>query len=167
MEKAALKKRNGKALNLIDYVVLLLAVICLVGAVLRIGQTKWLVGNSGLEACEIRFSITDIAYTSAEALVVGDTVTLYEGQTVLGTLKSIDSVVPSTLYVKDADGNILRVNYPEDTRIDVTGTILSHGKTSEKGFLLGGTIHIAPGRSYRVQSEHMDFTLSILDIEVP
>ncbi len=165
MAKTASKKRNSTRLNLIDFVVLLLAVICLFGAVIRVGQMDWFAGGSELTEHEIYFSVTDIAYTSEDAFVIGDTVTLSDNQAVLGTLKSIDSVLPSALYVKDSDGNILSVNYPESIRIDVTGTILSLGKMSENGYLLGGTTYLAPGRTYRVQSEHMDFTLSILDIE--
>lgn len=165
MPKTTAKKRNGKGLNLIDFVVLLLVVICLFGAVIRVGQTEWFAGGSELSVHEIYFSITDISYTSEDALVIGDTVTLCDSEMVLGTLKSIDSVLPSALYVKDPDGNILSVNYPESIRIDVTGTIHSLGKMSKNGYLLGGTTYIAPGRAYRVQSEHMDFTLNILDIE--
>lgn len=165
MEKTTSKKRNGTALNLIDFVVLLLVALCLLGAVIRVGQTRWFAGDSDLLEHEIYFSITDIAYTSEEALVLGDTITLCDSQAILGTLKSIDSVQPSAFYVKDADGNVLRVNYPESTRIDVTGRIFSLGKMSENGYLLGGMTYVAPGRAYRVQSEHMDFTLNILDIE--
>ena len=165
MEKTTSKKRNGAGLNLIDFVVLLLVALCLFGAVIRVGQMEWFSGTSDLAEHEIRFSITDIAHTSEEALVLGDTVTLCDSQAILGTLKRIDEVQPSALYVKDAEGNVLRVDYPESLRIDVTGTILSLGKMLENGYLLGGTTHIAPGRAYRVQSEHMDFTLNILDIE--
>lgn len=159
------KKGTGAGLNLIDFVVILLVVICLFGAVVRVGQVDWFAKSSDLAEHEIYFSVTNIAYTSEDALVIGDTVTLVNEQAVLGTLKSIDSVLPSALYVKDAEGNVLSVNYPEANRIDVTGTILSHGKMTENGYLLGGTTYIAPGKTYLVQSEHMDFTLNILDIE--
>ena len=165
MAKTDSKKRNDTSWNFIDFVILLLAVICLIGAVIRGSQTDWLAKESDLTQYNIHFKITDIANTSQEALVIGDTVTLCESQTVLGTLKSIDSISPTTFYVKDADGNISSVDYPESLRIDVTGTILSLGKMSENGYLLGGTLHLAPGKVYRVQSEHMDFMLSILSVE--
>ncbi len=159
------KKGNGLGLNLIDFVVILLILICVASAVIRVRQIDLFNKNSDLEEYEIYFSVTDIAYLSEDALVIGDTVTLCENEAVLGKLQSIDSVLPSTMYVKDSDGNVLSVNYPESTRIDVTGTVLSLGQMTENGYFLGGTIYIAPGRSYQVQSEHMNFTLEILDIE--
>ncbi len=159
------KKGSGTGLNLIDFVVLLLVLICLVGAIIRVRQIDWFAKSSDLEQYEIYFSVTDIAYTSEDAFVLGDTITLSDSEAVLGTLQSIDSVLPSTLYVKDSDGNILSVNYPESTRIDVTGTVLSLGRMTENGYYLGGMTYLAPGKTYLVQSEHMDFTLKILDIE--
>ncbi len=165
MAKLTRKKGSGKGWNLIDFIVLLLIFICLLGIIIRVWRVDWFAGSSNLREHEIYFSVTDIAYTSEDALVIGDTVTLCEGGAVLGTLKSIDSVLPSTLYVKDADGNVLSVNYPESIRIDVTGTVSSLGKTTDNGYLLGGTAYLAPGKAYRVQTEHMDFTLNILDIE--
>lgn len=159
------KKKNGLGLNLIDFVVILLVLICLIGVVIRVRQIDWFNKNSALEEHEVYFSITDISYISEDALVVGDTFTLCDAGVVLGTLKSIDSVLPTTMYVKDSDGNVLGVNYPETTRIDVTGTVLSVGEMTENGYLLGGTTYIAPGKTYRVQSEHMDFTLEIINID--
>ena len=159
------KKRKVLGLNIIDLVIILLVVICLVGAAIRAKQLNWFSGDSDLEAVEIYFSVSDIAYTSEDALVIGDTVILCENNSVLGILQSIDSVLPSAMYVKDADGNVISVNYPESTRIDVTGTILSQGTMTKNGYYLGGNIFIAPGKPYAVQSEHMNFTLVILDIE--
>ena len=151
--------------NLIDLIVILLVFICLLGAIIRVGGKDWFVGGSDLREHEIYFSVTDIAYTSEDALVIGDTVTLCDSGAALGELKSIDSILPSTLYVKDADGNVLSVNYPESIRIDVTGTVSSRGRKTDNGYLLGGTAYLAPGKAYRVQTEHMDFTMNILDIE--
>lgn len=159
------RKRKVLGLNIIDFVIILLVVICLVGAAVRANQQNWFSGKSDLETFEIYFSVSDIAYTSEDALVMGDTVVLCENNCVLGTLQSIDSVLPSAMYVKDADGNVISVNYPESTRIDVTGTILSNGIMTENGYYLGGNVYIAPGKPYAVQSEHMNFTLVILDIE--
>ncbi|MBO4979262.1 MAG: DUF4330 domain-containing protein [Clostridia bacterium] len=160
------KKMGSRARwNLVDLIVILLVFICLLGAIIRVGGKDWFVGGSDLREYEIYFSVTDIAYTSEDALVIGDTVTLCDSGAVLGELKSIDSILPSTLYVKDADGNVLSVNYPESIRIDVTGTVSSRGRKTDNGYLLGGTAYLAPGKAYRVQTEHMDFTMNILDIE--
>ncbi|MBO5305152.1 MAG: DUF4330 family protein [Clostridia bacterium] len=159
------KKGSGAGLNLLDFVVILLVLICLISAVIRVRQIDWFNKGADLDEFEVYFSVTDISYISEDALVVGDTFTLTENQATLGVLQSIDSVLPSTMYVKDPDGNVLGVNYPESTRIDVTGTVLSLGQMTNNGYLLGGTIYIAPGRAYSVQSEHMDFTIEILDIE--
>lgn len=159
------KKRDGMNLNLIDFVVLLLVMLCIIGAVIRIKQINWFAKDSDLEEYKVYFSVTDIAYTSEDALVVGDTIVLCENKNILGNLQSIDSVLPSAMYVKDSDGNVLSVNYPESTRIDVTGTIVSQGNMTKNGYYLGGAVYIAPGKTYQAQSEHMDFWLTILDIE--
>lgn len=161
------KTENRLGLNWIDFVVLFLVLICLAGAVVRIRKIDWFAKASDLDEYKIHFSVTDIAYTSKKAFVIGDTITLCDDQAVLGTLYRMDSVQPSTFYVKDSEGNVLSAQYPESVRIDVTGTVLSKGTRSENGYFLGGTTYLAPGRSYRVQSEHMDFTLKILEIENP
>lgn len=164
-QKNTKKRGSGTGLNLMDFVVCLLILICLVGAVIRIGRVNWLANDSDLDDYEVYFSVNNISYIAEDAFVKGDTVTLCENGMVLGTLKSIDSVLPTTMYVKDLDGNVLSVNYPESTRIDLTGTILSKGQMEEDGYFLGGRVYIAPGKTYAVQSEHMDFTLTVLDIE--
>ncbi len=158
------KKGTRFGFNTMDLIILLLVLVCIVGAVIRARQIGVWKNESELESYEIYFSVSDIAYTSEDALVPGDTVTLCDSGTVIGTLQSLDSILPSTMYVKDADGNVLSINYPESTRIDVTGTIHSTGVMSPNGYLAGGITYLAPGMHYSVRSEHMDFQIEILRI---
>lgn len=158
-------KKSRGGLKVMDYIVLLIVLICIVGAVIRIRQIDWFGEDEALSEYEIFFSVSNIAYTSEDAFVIGDTVTLAENGLILGRLKSVDSILPAVGYAADADGNVISISYPESTRIDVSGTILSMGLMNDGGYLLGGTDSIAPGKTYTVRTEHLDVTLTIMGIE--
>ncbi len=162
------QKNNERAvrtrLNVIDVLIILIAVICIAGLVIRFGNFGSGAATGDLETYNIYFSVTDIAYTSEDAFVQGDIVTLADRGVVLGEFVGLETIMPAEFFARDNSGNPIIVNYPESTRIDVTGRILSQGTMTDNGYLVGGTTHIAAGTDYRVQSEHMDFVLTITNI---
>mgnify|MGYP003525944255 CR=1 FL=1 len=157
---AVVKKR----MNVIDVLILILLVVCIAGLVVRFGNFGSVSSSENLGSYDIYFSVSNIAYTSEDAFVQGDTVTLADSGTALGEFAGLETILPAEFFARDKSGNLIVVNYPQSTRIDVTGRILSHGVMSENGYLVGGTTYVAPGTEYTVQSEHMDFVLKITNI---
>ena len=150
--------------NVIDALILLVALAFVIGLAFRIGNIRSLSSTEGLQSYDVYFSVTNLASTTEDYLDVGDSLVLADNRMVLGTLSKIDPATPSVFYSHGGEGEIVEVSYPSDTRIDLTGVILSHGVMSERGYLLNGTTYIAPGMSYTVQSERVDFVLTITKI---
>ncbi len=157
-------KQENNRFNLMDVMIILLVLLCVAGVVIRAGGFT-MHKSRPLDAYEIRFAVSNIAATSEAALVTGDTFTLVDHDMELGTFTGIESVKPAVVYMNSEQGRVVPAEYPENTRIDVIGTVAVDGISEGGGFLLGGTLQLTPGVSYRVQSEHMDFVIEILDIE--
>lgn len=150
--------------NVIDVLIVLIVLACVVGLIARFSNIGGISSAENLKTYDVYFSVSNIAYTSEDAFVQGDTVTLADSGVVLGEFAGLESILPAEFFARDESGNLIVVNYPESTRIDVTGRIVSRGIMSENGYLLNGTTYIASGTEYSVQSEHMDFVLKITNI---
>ena len=156
---------SKKKLNVIDVLILLVIVTCVVGLVVRFGNFGFSSSSEDLDDYEISFLVSNIAYDSQYYFSQGDTVTLVDKGVVLGKLDGLVKPTPAVFSAQEKNGMPITVSYPtESSRIDVKGTIASKGVMGENGYLLGGTTYIAPGAEYKVQSEHMDFVLTITDI---
>ena len=155
---------NKKRMNVIDGVILIVVLACIVGLVVRFTNTRSRADNDNLKSYDVYFSVTDIAYTYEDAFVVGDTFTLADSGVRLGEFVGLESILPAEFFARDKNGNLIIVNYPEATKINVTGKLLSYGMMTENGYLAEGTTYIASGTSYRVQSEHLDVVLKITNV---
>ncbi|MBQ2998902.1 MAG: hypothetical protein IJD64_00430, partial [Clostridia bacterium] len=144
--------------------IVLIVILCIAALIVRFGNFGGRTTSDRLESYDVYFSVTDIVYTSEDAFVPGDTVTLVDKGIVLGELVGLESILPAEFVARDKSGNLIVVNYPESTRIDVTGKIVSQGNMTDNGYLVGGTTYVASGTKYSVQTEHMDFVLTITDI---
>ena len=149
--------------NVIDVLIILIVFACILGMIFRFGKVGGM-SSENLKTYDVYFSVDGIAYTSEDAFVPGDTVRLADSGLILGEFAGLETILPAEFFAQDAEGNWITVNYPPSTKIDVTGRIISHGVMSENGYLLNGTTYIAPGAEYTVQSEHMDFVLTITNI---
>lgn len=156
------ERSRGLHFSFVDFWIVFLVFLCVIGTVIRVGFLR---DTAEPEAYEIRFIVSDIAATSEQAFVVGDTFrsTSYGGE--MGILLAVESVSPTMACMETPTHEIVRVPYPEDTRIDVIGLLSCMGTMGENGFLLGGNFLLSSGVSYKVQSEHMDVTIKILEIE--
>ena len=163
-QKDTVKKRSENRFNVIDAIIIIVLIACILGLVFRFGKFGKNALEENLETYEIYFSVSDIAYTSEDAFVAGDTVTLADSGVVLGEFSRIGTILPAEFVTRDKSGNLISVNYPASTRIDVTGYITSQGIMTENGYFVGGTAYVASGTEYVVRSEHMDFVLEILNV---
>lgn len=157
--------KNRFHIQLMDLVVLVFIFLCVVGLMVRAGMLGIFTEKVELDRYRVRFSVSNIAATSVDAFVLGDTFTLVAYHQALGTLSEIESVTPAVVYVENEQHEIVRAEYPEGTRVDLYGVVETKGAVGECGFLLGGTLSVSPGVEYRVQSEHLDMVLKIIDIE--
>ena len=161
-------QKDGKAkfsLNVVDILVILFAVACIVGLIFRAVNFSFVKEEEELERHKITFSVSGISASSEKYFKIKDTVRIADSGVKLGTISKIDSITAAVAYVKNADGAIVAAEYPQGTKIDVVGTINSGGIKTAGGYLLNGNKRIAPGDSYYVRTEHMDFILTILEIE--
>ncbi len=157
-------KTDRPRLNVIDILIIFVALLAIVGLIIRFGNVGSMTSGKDLESYDIYFSVENIAYTSEDAFVAGDAVTLADSGVVLGTFVALESILPAEFLARDLNGDPIVVNYPEATQIDVTGHIASEGRMTDNGYLAGGTTYVASGASYAVQTEHMDFVLRITNI---
>ena len=160
--------KDGKvkfSVNVIDILIILFAVVCVVGLVLRAVNFSLPEPEEELERHKITFSVSGVSSASEKYFKIGDTVTLSDSGVKLGTISKKDSVKASTAYVKNAAGETVAVEYPENTKIDVVCTANSEGLKDSDGYSLRDGKYIVPGESYRVRTEHMDFVLTVLEIE--
>lgn len=111
---------------------------------------------------ELRFVVKDISSNSVRYFSEGNRVTA-EGGLVLGTIGDLIEVRPAQVYVSKSDGTVALVEYPENSRVDVYGSILSYGK-NDGGFLINGVKHIASGDSFFISTEQLDILITITEI---
>ena len=115
-----------------------------------------------LDEYNLYFTVKDISANSARYFVEGDMVTA-EGGIVLGELKGIEKIAPAQVYVTKSGGGVEIIEYPENSRVDVYGSISARGVSAGR-FLLGGAKHIASGDVFSVSTEHLDVVLTITEI---
>jgi len=157
-------KQTKVSFNIIDVFILIFVVACFVGLVMRIGNFSILDNNEDLNEYRIHFSVSDISSDSSDYFIMGDTITVADRGLVLGKLEMIDSISPTEILVEVGYNEFKKVKYPSETRVDISGTIISPGTMDYNGFKLGGVTHIAPGETFLVHTEHMNFVMTVTDI---
>ncbi len=165
-EKHEAEKKLKKAhhFNVLDAIIVVLVLACVVGIIIRYNLIDGLLKEANLSEYEITFSVADVRYTTANAFVEGDTFYIDDKDIFMGYFEKLDSISPAVMYVNDAEGNVMVVNYPESTRIDLTGRISCEGRFENNRFLLNGTYYIAPGKTLDVRSEHLDIQITVSKI---
>lgn len=158
------QKQTKVSFNIIDIFILIFVVACFVGLVIRVGNFNILDNGQDLNEYRIHFSVSDISSESEDYFMMGDTVTVVDRGIVLGKLEMIDSISPAETLVKIGDNEFKKVKYPSETRVDLTGTIISPGTMDYNGFKLGGVTHVAPGETFLVHTEHMNFVMTVTEI---
>ncbi len=156
--------RDGEAkkkINALDILIIVVLIFCVVSIAFRYykGEKSESYSTDGKYA--ISFTVNDIRYTTADAFVKGDKVYVAWDDRFIGTFERLDSTNPAAYYATSPKDGVVKVYYPEDTRIDVTGTIISEGYMNDDGFFAGGTYFLAPGKGLTIYTGHLylDITL--------
>ena len=158
-----------KKLNAIDWFIIVALILCIAGAALRtfIGSDNSLAGTVTMEKYVVSFKVDNIRNSSTEYLAAGQTFYIDTTGQYLGETTGAVTVTPAVYMFEDANGKYVQAYAPENgdaTRVDVTGTLLVTGYMSENGFLLDGTVSLAPGKEITVRSNMIQVKITITDI---
>ncbi|MBE6680338.1 MAG: hypothetical protein E7598_07450 [Ruminococcaceae bacterium] len=158
-------------INILDFLIIALVALCIVGAVLRM-YAKSNEDKFGDYTATVSFLIQDVQNESKDLIKAGDR--LYseaygcEFGTIVGNVINTNAV-----YYAEDDGEIIRVESginPETNepyRVDLYGKFECNGAwTAENGFSIGGTQYIAPNMSVALSFPNIKATVLILDVEV-
>lgn len=146
---------KSKRFNALDWIIIVVLVFCIISFALRYGEKQQ---NSNIAVSgqyRISFLVNNVRYTSADAFVPGDKVFVSNDNTYIGTIEALDSNNPASFYETDINGETIKVYYPEGTRVDLTGTILSEGFMNDDGYFVGGSYFIAPGKALTIYTGHI------------
>ena len=150
--------------NVIDLIIVLVILGTILSMLFRQEEVVNVIVQEerSLESAQISFLILDINDNSGNYFNIGDN--FYSPALVMdvGKLSSVQ-IMPAEAFIADENGQ-LNKTYSSNGRIDVRGTIDCQGLFSEEGFLLGGSMYLAPGSSVHVQSPGIDVTFTITDI---
>ena len=154
-------ENNKKHFGALDWVILIVLILCAAVFALRFGYKEQISGEGLTAKYAISFCINDVRYTTADALVKGDRVYVATDDTYIGIFDRIDSNNPAAYYVENSD---TKVYYPEGTRIDLTGTIISEGVMNDDGYFAGGSYFLAPGKKITIYTGHVFVDIVLTDI---
>ena len=164
------KKKMRFRINLLDIVLILLAILCVVGVFQRRNIEKLFESGEAMESYSIRFEIRKMRSSTVELLQADTALYLEEdGRRVsLGTIAEAPSVSASVVYLPDGEGGTVEAVYPEDAYEylqDVKGTLLCRGVVHDGSFRLEGSTYLAVNQTVKAYTENADFEIRILAIE--
>lgn len=163
-------KRNGRRFNLVDAALILLVLLAVIGVWQRESLKQLFTTEQVLDEYVVTFEVKKLRSTTGE-LLKKDTVfaTEKDGERmVLGTLARDVAASAATEELRDKDGNVVSVVYPEDEYEylwDVSGELRCEGIERDGSFLVGGKLYLARNKHVSVQTETADFEIVIKSIE--
>lgn len=173
MEAQAPKKRSNARFNIVDLLIILIALLCVFSLIARYTTVLEKIGVSDQMAqYEVSFSVSNLRYTTPNFFQIGDGVYLCDSnRTYMGTLMSRETgstdaltITLSSRYVQSESG-FVSAYYAENTLVDVSGRILCDGMISDDGyFLLGGDVYLAEGQSLTVCTDLVSFEMTVTAI---
>lgn len=158
-------------INILDFLIIALVVLCIVGAILRI-YTKSREDKFGEDVATVSFLIQDVQNKSKDLIRTGDRLYSEAYECDFGTIVG-NVISTNAVYYAEDDGEIVRVESgidPETNepyRVDLYGKFECKGTwTDENGFSIDGTQYIAPNMSVALSFPNIKATVLILDMEV-
>lgn len=168
------KKKSGAHFNVMDFLIILILVLCILSIAARYSLIWNRIGISqNLEDYEISFTVSNLRYTTPSFLKIRDTVYLKDSDTEMGYLLSREegsvdalTLTLSSRYVQSENG-FISAYYEENSFVDASGRMMCRGRIDEDGyFYLDGDICLAAGQTLAVYTELVDFELTITGIRL-
>ena len=159
-----MENNNRKRFGVLDWVIIVVLLLCVAVFALRFVSRDKISGEELTGKYEISFLITDVRHTTADAFVKGDRVYVATDDTCIGVFERLDSNNPAAYYAETPGEGIVKVYYPEGTRVDLTGTIISEGVMNDDGYFAGGSYYLAPGKKITIYTGHVFIDIVLTDI---
>ena len=173
MEAHKTKKRSNVRFNILDFLIVLIVLLCVFSLVARYTTVLNDIGISGqLDQYEVSFTVSELRYTTPNFFRIDDAVYLqnddctYVGQLLSREIGSTDAltITLSSQYVQQETG-FVSAYYADNTFVDVSGRILCQGSINTDGyFLLGGNILISEGQKLAVCTDLVNFEMTVTSI---
>ena len=155
-----------RRLGVLDLAIIIVLVLCAIVFALRFYGRAEISGEDLTGKYTISFIVSDVRHTTADAFVKGDRVYVATDDTCIGVFERLDSNNPAAYYAEDPSAGIVKVYYPEGTRIDLTGTIISEGVMNDDGYFANGSYFLAPGKKISIYTGHVFVDITLSEITV-
>ncbi len=172
--KKVKKEKKTPGFKVLDVVIILLVVLAIVGVYFRYNSLESIENKMNMKDYTVSFVIDNIRYTTPDHVHVGDQVYFSDSGERMGTLiaESDDMeniALKCTLaseYFANDEGEMVEVNYPQDTRVRAEGKMICRGSYTEEGtFLVEGSTYLAAGKVIAVQTETVTVSIRIKNIQ--
>jgi len=177
-KKEAATAKNKLRFNVIDVLIIVLALACIAAMILRVTILKDIGEKGENEEYIITFKASSLSNSQYEAILAlskddatpeNRWVYIENGETRFGELLKLGEQNTEKLYFTDDSGNIVSADYPQndpDATWTITGTIACKGTyTDDGGFLLNGRKFIASNTELEVYTADCDFSVTIINIQ--
>ncbi len=156
-----IKKKKKTRFSGIDFLIVLIIILCLGSIAVRHGLIDKFRSGSNLVPAEISFSVKGVSPETADTVVSGGKLYLESGKTA-GEIKSASKSSAMVLSEK-SDGSLISVT--DDTMRDIKGTLSASGTFTESGFMLNGNLYIAAGKTITLKTGNSEITVLITGVK--
>ncbi|MBQ9098562.1 MAG: hypothetical protein IJY50_03940 [Clostridia bacterium] len=156
--------------NVLDAVLILLALLCIVGIWQRKNLQNLFDSGESLETYTVTFEIKKLRSTTANLLVKDTELYILENESKvsLGTLTEQLATSAATVYLQTGSGETVKAVYPQDDYeylLDANGVLSCRGIEHDGAFLLGGKTYLAVNQTVQAHTELADFEIRITGIQ--
>ena len=156
--------KDGKVfgkINILDFFVLLVIVLLVIGAILKFGKFNNKTDESSTQTIEYKIEVKSIREFTINALASGDTV--YDSQTGvnIGKITNVEKK-PAETYDVAENGEIMKVYNPY--RYDIVITIETPGDTSKDAYYANKTIELKLDSEKKIETKYAKTTGKIMEI---
>lgn len=170
-QKKTDKKQKRPLLGVFDVLIITALVACVIAAgfafVFKRNNGEVLVRENDKEEFAVTFECYNISQYHAQLLKDGDML-FQPDNSEFGTLSGNVTITPAVIYAEKSDGTVVRTYAPEngdDTRVDVSGTVMVKGARDAGGTLrLGSKFAAVPGYSFLMHSSTVSVMVTITSV---
>lgn len=163
------KKTSRFRINMLDVVLLLLAILCAVGIWQRNNIRALFASGEELDSYTVSFEIRKLRSATVELLPKGTALYTDDGEdrVPLGTIADHLSVSAAFEYLPNDKGEPVKSVYPEDeyeNLLDANGKLTCRGIERNGRFLVDGELYLAVNQTIYAMSEDVDLEIRITAI---
>lgn len=166
------EKQKKAPLGVFDVFIIVGLIACVIAAgfafVFKSDNGEAIVREDDKEEFAVTFECDSISKHHAQLLKDGDVYFLPDNSD-FGTLSGNVTITPAVIYAERSDGVFVRTYAPDngdDTRVDVSGTVMVKGSRDSGGLLkIGNSFDIVPGRSFVMHCSTVSVRVTITAVE--